>query len=260
MMVMTRWCERRALSDAAFVFALSDYSLRALRGRGAAPERSAVAVCGVDTDRFRPDQESPGRYILSVARFSDPRKNLGLLLQAYAELVRTDNSGSCPDLHLAGPPPPPTVGRDLADLGIADRVHILGQLSPEALALEYRRAMMFVLPSDEEGLGIVILEAMASGIAVVSTRSGGPEMIVEDGTTGLLTPIGDPAALAEAMRTLVRNPPARSRMGAAARQVAVERYSNAARVAPFIDVYDRILGTSPLVGRRDPGQTRPGAE
>ena len=69
-----------------------------------------------------------------------------------------------------------------------------GPLGDDELVELYRGAALLALSSDEEGLGLVILEAMASGIPVVSTACGGPQTSVVDGETGFLTPVGDAAA------------------------------------------------------------------
>ena len=95
-----------------------------------------------------------------------------------------------------------------ARLGIAERVHWLGYVeSPEELL---RGLDVFLLASEGEAFGFVLLEAMSCGVAVVATASGAIPEIVEDGCSGLLTPAKDPAAMAEAIRAL-DNDPARRR-------------------------------------------------
>ena len=110
-------------------------------------------------------------------------------------------------------------------LGISDYVKFRQNVLVEELARLYQGASLFVLSSDEEGLGIVILEAMASGLPVVSTRCGGPETAVVEGETGYLTPVGDARALADAMQHLLSHPELRQRLGRAGRQCVEERFS-----------------------------------
>src|SRR6202011_4898704 len=88
-------------------------------------------------------------------------------------------------------------------LGVSDQVRFLGQVHdvPALLA----RASLFVLPSLTEGVSLTLLEAMARGLPVVATHVGGNPEVVADGETGLLTPPGDPAALAQAMLRLRRD-------------------------------------------------------
>ncbi|GAC1652628.1 MAG: hypothetical protein NVS4B8_27980 [Herpetosiphon sp.] len=162
-----------------------------------------------------------------------------MLLEAYALLQHT--IGAVPDLYLAGSPPSVDALRSLRELGIENKVHLVGSMQGEELASLYRNAQLFVLSSDEEGLGIVILEAMASGLPVVSTACGGPETIVINGETGLLIPIRDAQALARAMRRLLSDPVLRKRMGAAGRQLAEEHFSLSAIGKLFLDRYNETI-------------------
>jgi glycosyltransferase involved in cell wall biosynthesis len=110
------------------------------------------------------------------------------------------------------------------------------------LAQLYRNASLFVLSSDEEGLGLVILEAMASGLPVVSTRCGGPETAVIEGETGYLTPVRDACALTDAMHMLLDDPALRHRMGQAGRAIAEARFSIAVAGKAYLTCYDTLLG------------------
>lgn len=243
-LLMTRcaqYYERQALRRVRFVFALSKYTLSAVR-QWVAPQQVGLAVCGVDTQLFQPTSyNSPDNYILCVARFSDVRKNVRLLLHAYAQLAR--RQGMLPDLYLVGELPSKNMLQEIDALRVAHRVHLLGVKSGRELAALYQKARFFVLSSDEEGLGIVILEAMASGLPVVSTRCGGPETVVIDGETGFLTSVGSAQALADAMQRLLDDPGLRRRMGQAGRQRAEERFSLAAAGKVFLDKYEELLDT-----------------
>jgi len=236
--------ETRALRAADSVLALSPYTMRSiqpkLRGRTA-----SLAFCGVDTELFRPRREydlpeqARPRYILCVARLSDARKNVAMLLRAYASLALGPEP--MPDLYLVGEPLSAAGAKLVETLGIADRVRSLGPKHDEELARLYRGAEFFVLSSDEEGLGIVILEAMASGLAVVSTASGGPDVAVTDGETGFLTPVGNQEALAGAMRSLAVDSELRNRFGREGRKVAEARFSLRSAGEVFLDQYDRLV-------------------
>jgi glycosyltransferase involved in cell wall biosynthesis len=128
----------------------------------------------------------------------------------------------------------------LRNLGIENRVRLQGPTHGEALAETYRGAMMFVLPSDEEGLGIVILEAMATGLPVVSTASGGPEAAVVHGVSGFLTPVRDQSALESAMEKLIAEPAVRDAFGKEGRRIAEEKFSIPATAQIFLDQYKRL--------------------
>ena len=162
-----------------------------------------------------------------------------MLLRAYAALL--NQRSDVPELRLVGEPLSPEALRLLEGLGIVGQVRCYGPTHGEALARLYRNASFFVLPSDEEGLGIVILEAMASGIAVISTASGGPDAAVDDGTTGFLTPVGDEKALTRAMLCLLDDPDLAQRFGRAGRRKAEDFFSLDATSHVFFRQYEDIL-------------------
>jgi len=105
----------------------------------------------------------------------------------------------------------------------------------------YQNAVVFVLTSDEEGLGIVLLEAMACATPVISTRCGGPNTVVSD-EVGFLTPVGDAQSLAERILWMLQNPEQRRRMGQAGRNLVEARFSNEVVGKKYQDVYDKLLG------------------
>lgn len=222
-----------------FVFAESEYT-RQLLSPLVPNTKMAVGYPGIDTNLFHPDSNASKDFILSVGRFADPRKNLPLLIRAYASLCRQINP--LPPLLLAGTTPP--VERDwllAKELGVERHIHYQGALSKAELARLYRNASFFVLSSNEEGLGIVLLEAMASGIPVISTRCGGPESIVKDGVNGFLVPVGDEVALAGKMQNLLQNPKAASIMGNWARCYAKEHFSLDAAAQLYLNVYNELF-------------------
>jgi D-inositol-3-phosphate glycosyltransferase len=241
--------ERRALLTASEVFALSDYTLANAR-RLARKDIGVLAPCGVDTELFSPAGKNEGKYLLCVGRLDDPRKNIGLLIEAYGRLCEVE--ASVPELWLAGPEPPADVLKRIQTQGLQPRIRCLGRRRASELVELYRSANCFVLSSDEEGMGIVLVEAMACGVPVVSTASGGPQSVIEDGHTGFLTPIGDAAALASALRNLVSDPNLRGRLGRAGREACVERFSLAGAGKVFLEHYRRAMaerGESRTVAR-----------
>jgi glycosyltransferase involved in cell wall biosynthesis len=236
--------ERAALASMSYVVAESVYTHRVLKHL-VPQSRLELGVPGIDTALFSSPTYQPDSYMLAVGRFSDPRKNVRLLFTAYHQVCQ--HVPDLPQLVLVGDPPLPQDQEYAQSLGIANRIDCRGPLvahSPE-LAAAYRGASLFVLSSDEEGLGIVILEAMASGLPVVSTRCGGPETAVIEGETGYLTPVDDAPAMADAMRRLLTDPALRQQMGQRGRQIAEERFSIAAAGKVFLDRYDTLLGQEP---------------
>ncbi|MCP3980426.1 MAG: glycosyltransferase family 4 protein [bacterium] len=237
---VTARLDRSALDEADAVFALTEEMVARVRRR-VEPSRVVLAPQGVDTQRFRPRSEEPGAaYILSVARFADPRKRVSVLFEAYHRL--RERRADAPDLVLAGSSAPSDRDWELAQsLGIRTHIRFHLRLETDKLAALYRNAAMFVLTSDQEGLGISILEAMASGIPVVSTDCGGPRTSVIEGETGFLAPCGDAAGLARRMEQLIAAPALASRLGEAGFRRALERFSNEAAGRAYLATYDRLL-------------------
>jgi glycosyltransferase involved in cell wall biosynthesis len=195
---------------------------------------------GVDTAVFQPNGESDSGIVLAVGRLDDPRKNIAMLLEAFAIAKTKVSSGV--RLVLAGERPP---GNDITALatrlGVANAIDIRLSLSLEDLAALYRRATVFALSSDEEGLGIAALEAMASGVPVVCTRCGGPETSVIEGKTGFLVAIGDAEAFADRLVRLLSDSDMRRGMGKAARAHVVSTFSHQYTGQAFLRTYDELL-------------------
>ena len=240
MTTINAWSEPRALRSVDHVFALSEYTRSQLSAM--VPEdKLSVAGPGVDTASFHPSEPQPDDgCLLSVGRFGDPRKNVRLLLKAYQKL--REIMPSAPRLLLVGEHPRPEDWAKAVAWDIAAYVDVHVNATPEELPSLYRRASLFVLPSNEEGLGIVLLEAMATGLPVVSTRCGGAETCVVEGETGYLTPVGDAEALADKMRMLLEDASLRQRLGKAGRRRVETCFSIQAAGQPFLEVYDRLLG------------------
>ena len=172
-----------------------------------------------------------GPTILCVARMY-PRKRVGDLLEAAALLrpripaARVRIVGKGPEWE--------NVVRLHARLGLGETVTLLGDVSRDSLAEEYVSADIFCLPSVQESLGIVFLEAMAAGLPVVACRAAAIPEVVEDGVTGLLAPPRDPAGLAGALETLAADPGRAGAMGEAGRR-AVAAYATERVAARFLE-------------------------
>jgi len=232
---MTRRVERldeRCLAAVDAIFVENHWMYDMLRSREGGPQ-VLFAPPGVDTEFFNPADEVPRAGILCVGRLSDPRKNVRLLFEAYARVV--ESRPDAPGLVLAGSHGPAAADWEWAErLGIRSRVAFHYRVSMERLA------ELYALSSDEEGLGLVILEAMSSGTPVVATECGGPSTSIRDGVNGFLVPRNDADALAARIVQLLDDPALARRLGEAARRDAVERFSLAASGALFLDCYDRL--------------------
>jgi D-inositol-3-phosphate glycosyltransferase len=235
----TTRAENEALAFADAVFAESVYTQQLLQGK-TRPGAMVLGPPGVDANFFVPAASLPAPgAVICVGRLQDPRKNIRLLLEAYAILNRQNSS---PPLYLVGRGGISAADHQyIAELDIAHKVNVFSDVPMEQLRDLYRSGSLFVLPSNEEGLGIVILEAMASGLPVVSTDCGGPATAVVPGVTGLLTPVGDAEALANAMRTVLEDPALANQMGLAGRRRVEEHFSYESAGRVYLDVYRTLL-------------------
>jgi glycosyltransferase involved in cell wall biosynthesis len=182
---------------------------------GVNKERFALLPEGIDLSRFplslpsRPSR-SDSLHLLTVAH-QYPRKNTRLLIQIFPELLRHFPTAI---LRVVGEGPELLRLKKLAhNLGISASVQFLGAVSEEKLLEEYRRAYLFVLPSLQEGFGIVFLEAMACGLPIVAFRRGAVPEVVPDQKAGILSE-PDPPSLLSALLELLDNPSLAQRMGA----------------------------------------------
>jgi D-inositol-3-phosphate glycosyltransferase len=216
------------------------YCLHINQGRGDVDIRYAPP--GVDTKLFYPLAERSSlaaQYILCVGRLDDPRKNICLLLMAFSQLPA---SLAHVQLVTAGAgKPSPKYWAQVDALGLHGRVRHVQRPETDELVRLYQQATVFALASDEEGLGVVILEAMACAVPVVATRCGGPDGIITDGKDGFLVPLDDAAALAERLVALCTDSPKNQKMGREARATIEAHYADDVAGQAFVDVWDKLL-------------------
>lgn len=239
---LTSRVELEALDRADIVFVENEW-MRDFVATRLGEGRVVFAPPGVDTAHFHPprtDREILEPFVLSVGRFDDPRKNVPLLFRAYRDFRRA--APNAPPLILAGFSEPSASDWALAeDLGVRRHIEFRHDVSADELARLYRNCMMFVLSSDEEGFGMVLIEAMASGAPVVSTRCGGPESIIADGVDGLLVPVGDGSAMTQTMLHLWSSPDVREQMGVSGRRKVERKFSREAAGRRFLEHYELLL-------------------
>jgi phosphatidyl-myo-inositol dimannoside synthase len=168
---------------------------------------------GVETDVFFPAAHSnPSLSIVCVGRLIE-RKGQHHLLEAYAQLRRQLPQAPV-RLILAGTgDAEPALMRLASELAIADSVEFVGFVSREQMPALYRQADVFVLASQSEGMSIALLEAMASGLPVVVTDTGGTQELISPEQNGLVVDWGDVGQLTAALRRLVEDSAMRQRMG-----------------------------------------------
>lgn len=199
---------------------------------------------GVDTTRFSPDATRPAALrpdvpaITFVGRF-DPRNGLDALLAAY-RLVRQRREAQ---LLVVGDGPERDRYRALAE-GL-DGVTWAGRVSAEALPGWYAAGAIYACPTVLGSFGITLLEGMSTARPVVCYDTAGFRDVVRDGAEGLLTPVGDVPALADALVRLLDDAALRRRMGQAGRQRAAQ-YAWPAVADQVLGVYARLAGAASL--------------
>jgi glycosyltransferase involved in cell wall biosynthesis len=181
-----------------------------------------------DMDAYAAERHGDARStIVAVGRLA-PQKGYDVLLRAFAQVAPAHPSWN---LAIVGEGPLRVELTGLAaSLGIADRVEFRGWLPEPGVVLA--ASDIFVMASLYEGFPNALLEAMACGLPVISTQSIGAGEIISDGHDGLLTPVGDADALADAMRRLIANPELRASLGRNGAAVS-ERYNLESIVAKW---------------------------
>jgi alpha-maltose-1-phosphate synthase len=251
---LSSWCEKVAVESADAIIAVSS-GMRAdvlAAYPAVTPERVVVIRNGIDSAEYAPD---PGTAVLDrygvdparpavifVGRITR-QKGVPVLLRAAASLAAEAQLVLC-----AGQPDTAELATEVTDLvaGLqASRAGVIWipEMLPKREVIQLlSHATVFACPSLYEPLGIVNLEAMACGTAVVGSQVGGIPEVVVDGETGLLVPPDDPAALAAALNALILDPARAAALGAAGRKRTATEFGWDAIAAQTADLYASLLG------------------
>lgn len=237
--------------EAAFVVAISDFNRAVIVDECGQAISGHVEVLhsGVDTDHFRPN-ERPRHdepfAVLCVGTMHEV-KGQAYLVEACARLVLDGFPVVC---QLVGDGPDEPMLRDLASrLGISAHVVFEGRRTRDEIAELLLSSDVLVAPSvaasdgKREGIPVVLMEAMSSGVAVVASDLSGIPELVRDQETGLLTPPRDADALAAALRRLHDEPALRSRLAAAGRQLVEAEFDIRKNAAGLVTRIGRELAT-----------------
>jgi len=228
-LLLTRWVLRGCDQIVAVSQALKEFTLESVAGSASI----AVIPDGVNLNHFKPPRERRKPVILYVGSLIK-RKGVVYLLEAMAKLTR-----SAPSLELkiiGDGPEKPELEEIAAQLGLGRRVSFLGFLPPDEVRQWMQRAKLFVLPSVEEGLGVVLLEALACGTPIVASRIGGiPEVLTPE--VGILVPPTDVDALSEAILQALNDEEQWQEMSLNARKRAEEVYDWRKIGAQLIEIY-----------------------
>ena len=235
---ITRW----SMEESDHVTGVSDWLVEETRQKLGAHLQVETIHNAVDTDSFSPDracEELRSRFApqgeLLLAHVSNfrPVKRTGDVLRIFAKAAKDLPAR----LLMIGDGPDRVAAETLArELGIWERVHWLGIIDDTAPLLA--SSDLFLLPSENESFGLAALEAMACGLPVIATASGGMPEVIVDGETGYLAPVGEIDALAEGTRRLLEDASRRSLFAATGRQRVEERF----RWDPVISQYEKLYG------------------
>jgi phosphatidylinositol alpha-1,6-mannosyltransferase len=257
------------------VFVPSAFAGSRAAAAGAPSARIELLRDGVDTSRFAPASTARGdvarddaalaarlgirrddEVILATSRLT-PFKRHALALEALARILPSHPralfayTGDDPLLRAA-------ISARAMDLGVRERVRPVGLVAEADLPALYRIARAVVALSDEtaaeaEGLGLPLLEAAASGVPVVASRTGGMPEAVLDGVTGIVVPPGDAGAIADAIARLLEDPVRARRMGERGRARALGQLSARSRVARLLDRWSALRDAGLDRAARDRG-------
>jgi phosphatidylinositol alpha-1,6-mannosyltransferase len=210
---------------------------------------------GVDLSGFTPAQPSvdggPLQF-LCVGRLIE-RKGQHHLIEAVKRLTE---EGIDVQLDLVGTGDAQAANEaQVAKLGLTTRVRFLGYVPREEIARRYAAAHVFVLPSYNEGMSVALLEAMAAGLAVVVTPTGGTPELVEPGVNGLIFNWADVAELTANLRRLAQDRALARRMGEASRRRAGD-FSWDAAAQRYDEIFAQFLGASASFASRFPTEAK----
>lgn len=237
--VLNAYWEKQAFSHSKLIVAVSEKIKQDLISIGVSADRVRVILNGVDLQEFYPgdaDRQKLGlpegvTLALFAGDILTSRKNLDTVLYALAKV---------PDLHLAvagskeGSPYPQLAEK----LSLTQRVHFLG--FRRDISQIMRAVDLFVFPSRYEACTLVLLEAMATGLPVITAASAGGAEIVTPECGVVLSDSEDTQALAQALTKLASDNELRCKMGQAARKIA-EQHSWASKAQSYVDLFEEIL-------------------
>src|SRR5450432_2018771 len=244
---ITRWLVRRM--DA--IIATNDISASFLK------RPATVIPHGVDTDIYAPPADRatafaesglPGRYAIGCFGRVRAQKGSDVFVEAMCRLLPR-----YPDFSavIVGAIVPEQQGfanglkHRIEAAGLQSRIVITGEVEIKEVQRWYQRLTIYAFTSRNEGFGLTLIEAMAAGAALVASRAGAAELVVEDGVTGMLAPPGSVDGLVAALEPLRRDPASAAEMGERGRARVLAKFSLDAEANWIGEVYGHVIGQRP---------------
>lgn len=220
---------------------------------------ATVILHGVDTERYRPPKNRDAEFVVSGLRgkyaigcFGRVRHQKGtdVFVDAMCELLPRYPDFSAVIIGAVDDTSFETKLKDkVAAAGLAERVKFLGELPIDDVPPWYRRILIYAFTSRNEGFGLTLLEAMASGNALVAARAGAAEAVVTGGKVALLVAAGDAGALIQAIEPLMRDPSLAAAMGDRARDYVAKNFSIQSEAEKYVEVYRPLLGPASAIAK-----------
>ncbi len=241
--------------EAAFVVTISGDN-RALIESTTGPSavgKVEVIHCGVDPAAFAPTarrSDGPLR-IVAIGTLHEVKGQIHLI-EACHRLAERGIAFTC--RFIGEGPDRDALQARIDQYGLGDRVTLVGRMTSDAVAAELAAADVLAAPSvptkggKREGIPVVLMEAMASGLPVVASRLSGIPELVTDGVSGLLVSPGDADAFAKALATLATDPALRARLGAAGRETVMREFDVDRNAATLADRIRRSLAIDDAPG------------
>lgn len=241
------WITRWLIGQMDAIIATSDMSASYLK------RAATVVPHGVDTDVYVPPLDRarafaasglPGRYAIGCFGRVRAQKGSDIFVEAMCRLLPRYPDFTAIVIGAIVPEQLPFANglkRRIEAVSLQSRIIMTGELPIEEVQRWYQRLTIYAFTSRNEGFGLTLIEAMAAGCALVASRAGAAELVVEDGVTGMLTPPGDIDALVAALEPLMRDPASASAMGARARRRVLEKFSLDVEADSIAKVYRRLV-------------------
>lgn len=231
---------------------ISSYWKNKLIGLGYSPEKIRVQYLGVDCDvfQFQPRLRSPGQptRFITIARFIE-KKGIEYGLRAFAQVAQENERV---EYILIGDGPLQASIKELIDrLGIADKVQLLGSRTQLEVIELIKNAHILLAPcvtatdGDKEGIPVSMMEAMATGLPVISTYHSGIPELVQDGVTGFLVDEKNVTKLSEKMKYMTGHPEIWPIMGKAGRDRVVDMFNHKKQNERLIEVFNEFISKKP---------------